>query len=124
MIQIHALLDDDKCFQAVRQLRWPDGIHCPHCQSASVTKRGFHSTQPKRQRYDCSACDRQFDDLTDTIFEGHHQPLPVWITCLYMMGLNLSNHQIAKELGLNKDDAQEMTSRLREGITEKKSQLP
>jgi hypothetical protein len=32
------------------------------------------------------------------------------------MGLNLSNLQIAQELGLNKDDVQAMTTRLREGI--------
>jgi hypothetical protein len=32
------------------------------------------------------------------------------------MGLNLSNQQIALELGLNKDDVQAMTSQLREGI--------
>jgi hypothetical protein len=31
------------------------------------------------------------DDLTDTIFAGHHQPLKVWILCLYFMGLNLSH---------------------------------
>jgi hypothetical protein len=36
------------------------------------------------------------------------------------MGLNLSNHQIAKELDLNKDDAHQMTSQLREGIVRKK----
>lgn len=32
------------------------------------------------------------------------------------MGLNLSNQQIALELGLNKDDVQAMTMQLREGI--------
>lgn len=32
------------------------------------------------------------------------------------MGLNLSNQQIALELGLNKDDVQAMTIQLREGI--------
>ncbi len=31
---------------------------------------------------------------------GHHQPLRVWVLCLYFMGLNLSNRQIAGELGL------------------------
>jgi hypothetical protein len=36
------------------------------------------------------------------------------------MGLNLSNHQIAHELDLNKDDAQQMTSQLRQGIVLKK----
>jgi hypothetical protein len=39
------------------------------------------------------------------------------------MGLNLSNQQIAAELGLNKDDVQQMTSQLREGVVIKKSRL-
>ena len=32
------------------------------------------------------------------------------------MGLNLSNQQIAHELGLNKDDGQRMTGQLRDGV--------
>jgi len=39
--------------------------------------------------------------------------------CLYFMGLNLSNHQIAQELDLNKDDVQRMASQLRDGIVKK-----
>jgi hypothetical protein len=39
------------------------------------------------------------------------------------MGLNLSTHQIAAELDLNKDDAQQMTSQLRAGIVEKKPEV-
>jgi len=70
----------------------------------------------------CAACHRQFDDLTDTIFEGHHQPLRIWILCLYLMGLNLSNEQIAQELDLSSGDVQAMTSQLRTGIVSKKSQ--
>jgi len=38
-----------------------------------------------------------------------------------MMGLNLSNRQIAEELDLHKDDVQDMTTRLREGIVAKKN---
>jgi hypothetical protein len=36
------------------------------------------------------------------------------------MGINLSNDQIAQEVDLNKDDADQMTTKLREGITNKK----
>jgi CRISPR/Cas system type I-B associated protein Csh2 (Cas7 group RAMP superfamily) len=35
---------------------------------------------------------------------------------LYFMGLNLSNRQIAQELGLSGSDAQFMTERLRHGL--------
>jgi hypothetical protein len=53
------------------------------------------------------------------IFAGHHQPLKVWVLCLYFMGLNLSNEQIAKELDVNLSDVQQMTTQLREGIVKK-----
>ena len=99
------------------------GVTCCKCGSKQVVKRGFDETQPHRQRYQCQACQSRFDDLSGTIFAGHHQPLQVWILCLYLMGLNLSTHQIAAELNLNKDDAQQMTSQLRLGIVEKKPEV-
>ena len=39
--------------------------------------------------------------------------------CLYVVGLNLSNRQIARELGLNDDDVQAMASHLRDGLVAK-----
>ena len=84
------LVDDVQCYQIIRELRWPDGVACPSCQSTQVIKRGFDDTEPARQRYACTDGHTRFDDLTDTIFAGHHQPLKVWILCLYFMGLNLS----------------------------------
>ena len=88
-VNIKNLIDDVQCYQTVRELRWPDGIDCPSCESKEVIKRGFDDTEPARQRYECHDCHKRFDDLTDTIFAGHHQPLKVWLLCLYLMGLNL-----------------------------------
>ena len=119
MIHLQSLMDNAKCFATVRDMRWPDGVKCPHCESPEITKQGHDETQPERQRYLCKSCKRRFDDLTHTIFAGHHQPLRVWILCSYLMGLNLSNTQIAQELDLNKDDAHHMTTQLRHGIVTK-----
>ena len=116
MVNILDLFDDAKCYQTVRDLRWPDGVTCPHCSSASVIRNGRDDTEPHRQRYQCQGCRRRFDDLSGTVFAGHHQPLRTWIGCLYLMGLNLSGLQIAQELEINKDDARAMIQQLREGI--------
>src|SRR5262245_35441172 len=123
MLKIQAIIDDAKCYQVVRDLRWPDGVRCPQCDSERVTRQGYDETQPHRRRYECSACHRRFDDLTDTVFAGHHQPLRVWVLCLYLMGLNLSNEQIAQELDLNPDDAQRMTAQLREGVVQRRPEV-
>ena len=123
ILNIRAIIDDAKCFQTVRELRWPDGVRCAHCDSDRLVKYGRDETQPERQRYRCRSCERCFDDLTGTIFEGHHQPLSVWMLCLYFMGLNLSNRQIAQELDLNTGDVQQITRQLRQGVVARKPKV-
>src|SRR3954452_12202006 len=98
LVNLSALLDDAKYFAFVRQHRWPEGVRCPGCGSDAVIRNGCDDTQPHRQRYRCKACAGRFDDLTGTGLAGHHQPLRVWVLCLYLMGPNLSNRQIAMEL--------------------------
>jgi transposase-like protein len=122
MLNIQQLIDDAKCFAVIREMRWPNGVRCPKCGASAVNKRGFHTHQAYRQRYECQDCGQQFDDLSGTVFEAHHQPLRVRVLCLYFMGLNLSNEQIAAELNLSAGDAQAMTSQLRKGVVDKKSQ--
>ena len=118
-INITNLIDDGQCYQTVRELRWPGGMACPAGQSTQIIKRGFEDTESARQRYACTDCHTRCDDLTDTIFAGHHQPLKVWVLCLYFMGLNISNEQMAQELALHGSDVHEMTTQLRAGIIKK-----
>lgn len=120
MLNIFNLTSDEKCYEEVRKLRWNNGVTCPHCGSCDVVKDGHHEKQIYRLRYSCKGCKKRFDDLTNTVFSGHHQPLKIWILALYFMGLNLSNRQIAQELNLAESDAHDMTIALREGVVNKK----
>ncbi len=119
LVNLSGLMDDAKCFAFVRQHRWPEGVCCPGCDSSAVIRDGSDDTQSHRQRYRCKACAGRFDDLTGTVLAGHHQPLRVWVLCLYFMGLNLSNRQIALELGLSPSDMQAMAEQLRRGLVAK-----
>jgi transposase-like protein len=116
LINLSALIDDARCFALVRQHRWPEGVRCPACGDSGVVRDGYDDRQPHRQRYRCKGCAGRFDDLTGTVLAGRHQPLRVWVLCLYLMGLNLSNRQIAQELGLGASDVQAMTEALRGGL--------
>src|SRR3954464_2827782 len=116
VVNLSGLLDEAKCFELVRQHHWADGVRCPDCDSAVVIRNGHDEGQRHRQRYLCKACHGRFDDLTGTVLAGHHQPLRVWVLCLYLMGLNLSNLQIAAELDLAASDVQAMTEHLRNGL--------
>src|SRR4051812_30057575 len=121
LVNLSGLMDDAKCFAFVRQHRWPEGVHCPECDTAAVIRDGCDDSQPHRQRYRCKECARRIDDLTGTGLARHHQPLRAWVLCLYFMGLILSNRQIAQELGLNGSDVQAMTEQLRRGLLAKAS---
>jgi transposase-like protein len=121
-ITIRGLVSEENCYETLRTLRWPEGVRCPWCGSVHVIRRGHDEGHPGRQRYECKGCHRRFDDLSETVLAAHHQPLSAWILCLYFMGLNLSNSQIAQELDLNADDVQRMTTTLREGVEKKSPQ--
>jgi len=121
MCRLNNLIDEEKCYQEVRRIRWPNGVCCPGCTSNKIAKRGRNHRQQACRRYTCKNCGKRFDDLTGTIFMGRHQPLSVWLAYLYLMGLNLSNQQIAKELNLNESDGQAMAEALRGGIVQRRS---
>jgi transposase-like protein len=123
LVNLTSLIDDAKCFAMVREFRWPEGVRCPGCGSDAVVRNGRDDPQPARQRYRCQACAARFDDLTGTVLAGQHQPLRVWVLCLYFMGLNLSNRQIAAELGLAISDVQVMTEQLRKGLAAKSPEV-
>ena len=113
------VMNDGQCYQMLRQVRWADGVHCVHCDSKAVVKNGHDENHPDKQRYQCNDCHRNFDDLTGTVFSGSNKTLKVWVAALYLMGLNLSTRQLAKELDLSYPTAHRMTTLLREGIVKK-----
>jgi transposase-like protein len=119
LIKLTNLLDEAKCYEVIRQLRWPDGVVCLHCRGTGVVRNGHDDRERDRQRYLCKTCRYRFDDLTGTVLAGHHQPVSTWILGSYFMGVNLSNRQIAHELGLCESDVQGMTEVLRHGIVAK-----
>ena len=119
LVNHSALLVDAKCFAFVRQHRWPEGVRCPGCDTATVIRDRYDDSQPHRQRPRCKGCARRFDDLPGSVLAGHHRPLRVWVLCLYFMDLNLSTRQIAQELGLDRSDVQAMTKQLRSGLVAK-----
>ena len=120
MCRLNDLLDESKCYEEVRRKRWPHGVRCPSCTSNKITQRGRNHRQPECRRYTGKNCGKRFDDLTGTIFMGRHQPLAVWFAYLYLMGLKVSNRQIAEELNLNESDGQAMAEALRGEIVQRR----
>ena len=68
------LPDREDCLEYLRDHRWPNGVTCPHCESADTIKKG--TTRKGAQRYQCKNCNSIFNDLTETIFAEHQLSIP------------------------------------------------
>jgi hypothetical protein len=45
LLHIDDLIDEQKCYEEVRQLRWAKGVRCPYCNPKLTNKPGFHTHQ-------------------------------------------------------------------------------
>jgi hypothetical protein len=41
LVNLSALIDDAKCYELIRQHRWPDGVRCPSCSASTVIRHGM-----------------------------------------------------------------------------------
>jgi transposase-like protein len=88
---------EDKCRTYLEELRWPDGVRCPRCQSAKISRIA------RRNQFDCGSCRYQFSVTAGTIFADSHLPLWKWFAAAYLIGESrkgISANQLMRELGL------------------------
>jgi transposase-like protein len=51
LIRLQEIVDDRLCHGKVRELRWQEGVLCPHCGSSSYRRHGHHHSTEHRYRY-------------------------------------------------------------------------
>jgi transposase-like protein len=71
--------DEGKARAYLIALRWPDGVDCPRCRSASIAALGID------QKFDCNSCRYQFTVTSGTILHDTHLPLWKWFLATYLM---------------------------------------
>ena len=80
---------DDKARQYLEEIRWPDGVVCPHCKNAKQNRIWEIKSNPEKKiragLYHCAKCDKQFTVTVGTIFEDSHIPLRKWLVAWYLL---------------------------------------
>jgi transposase-like protein len=105
----------DECRAILEELRWPDGVHCPTCQSDKISRIR------KRFQYDCDSCRYQFSVTAGTIFHDTHLPLPKWFAAVYLMcesKKGMSALQLKRTLHTGYQTAWYLCHRIREAMKE------
>src|SRR5437660_12044059 len=98
---------DEKARQYLEEIRWPNGVACPHCKNADP-KRIWEIKENRAKKiraglYHCAACNKQFTVTVGTIFEDSHIPLRKWLVAWYLLCSSkkgISSLQIQRMLGL------------------------
>lgn len=122
LIELSAFLNDEnKAYELVERLRWPNGPVCPRegCGSDRVYRLKVNGT--KRKVLKCGECRRQFSVMVGTIFEDSHIPLTKWVGAFYLICSSkkgISTHQLHRILGISYKSALFMTHRIRYAMSQ------
>ena len=105
----------EHCLTHIEAARWPDGHVCPYCG-------GRHSTcVPKERRHHCNRCNTSYSATVGTIFHRTHLPLQKWLLALVLAlreNAGLSARHLARELGVSKDTALRVSTRIRAAMAD------
>jgi len=110
--------DEDKAREFLENVRWANGIICPHCGVIGEHYK-VKSKAARKGVYMCKDCRKQFTVTVGTLFERSKIGLHQWLMCAFLMCSSkkgMSSHQIHRILGVTYKTAWFMTHRLREAM--------
>ena len=112
MEAIRYFSDPELAFNFVVQLRWPEGVKCPRCQSADVARIATRKT------WECKHCTekKQFSVRVGTIFEDSPLPLDKWLSAIWMIANDkngVSSYEVHRGIGVTQKTAWFMLQRIR-----------
>jgi transposase-like protein len=104
---------EDKCRAYLEDLRWPDGVECPRCQSKKISRIA------ERKQYECSDCRYQFSVTAGTIMHDSHLPLWKWFLAIYLVTESkkgISAKQLQRTLAVSYKTAWYLCHRIRDAM--------
>ncbi len=106
--------DDAKAEAWFVARRWPNGIHCPKCDSDAISSRTSKRQTPE---YHCKGCGKNFTVKTDTIMHQSKLPLSKWALAFYLYSTHLkgvSSMKLHRDLDITQKAAWHLAHRIRE----------
>ena len=98
----------------VEEVRWGDGVYCPHCTSENV----FRVKSGKPMSHRCRSCGKHFGVKTNSVFHETGIPFKKWLHAIYLFHTSragVSSHELSRVLGITQKTAWFMGHRIRKG---------
>jgi transposase-like protein len=118
--------DEEACKTYLAARRWPNGVHCPRCNSEKVF--AVKSMPFKWQCYTCVPnSGYRFSVIAGTIFENTNKPLRDWFRVVHYMLASkkgMSALQIQRMMGFGSyETAHSMCHKIRASLIEPEAKL-
>jgi transposase-like protein len=118
-------LTEDEARAILENIRWPNGIACPHCGGMRITRLQAKSDKIRDGVIKCNDCRKQFTVTVKTIMHGSHTTLRQWVQAFYSMSSHkkgISALQLQRNLGLHSyQSAWYLAHRIRAAMKSKQS---
>jgi transposase-like protein len=117
--------DENKAREYLENLRWANGIVCPHCGALDRIGK-LEGKAHRTGLYKCGHCRKQFTVTVGTVFERSKIKLNIWLQAVHLMCASkkgVSSKQLERMLGVTYKTAWFMSHRIREAMTENPSGL-
>jgi len=105
--------DADNCINFLSQLRWPNGVECPICESKEL------SYLTTRRLWKCRACKKQFSVKVGSLMEDSPIGLDKWLAGIWLIANaknGISSYEIHRSLGITQKSAWFLLHRIRKAM--------
>lgn len=105
------------------KVRWPKGMHCPHCGSKKVVERPSRNPMP----YRCKDCRQYFSVKTGSLMQGSNLGFQTWVFAIYLLTTGLkgqSSLKLHRDLGISQKSAWFLAHRIRENFMDRRVPFP
>ncbi|MCY4444889.1 MAG: IS1595 family transposase [Rhodobacteraceae bacterium] len=109
---------DHEAKKWIENIRWVDGLKCPHCQGTNIQTIVTHKTMD----YRCRSCRNWFSVRTGTIMQKSKLPLLHWVYAVYIQtsrSKGKARMQVHRELGITPKTAWLLLHRMRKAWEER-----
>jgi transposase-like protein len=112
--EVHTKFKSEReCHNYLIQIRWPNGVFCPHCNQKAVYRRSWELG------FKCRTCNSSFTVTAGTMFHSTKLPLSKWfmaISIILSAKKGISSLQLSRTINVNKNTAWYMQKRIRESM--------
>ncbi|WP_317206448.1 IS1595 family transposase [Allomuricauda sp. M10] len=112
--------DNETCKEYLAQLRWKDGVVCPHCGNTE-------KIYTMKSCYKCAECRKPFSVTKGTIFENSAIPLQKWFAAIWLITSHkkgISSLQLHRDLGITQKSAWFLLQRIRYAVRTRSFNMP